>query len=298
MSNEVSFRIVREDGREFVIDGKTWGIPNDGLENWGFVAQEVSVTEAVSFDGGMILGERVASTDRTLTAILKDTSQNEAQRKALLGFFNPKTRYDVHVKYMGLKRWCTGVQYMFKASEGNVYRPLSFTWTILCDQPYFLSEDDFGKDVAALMPKFGFPFHSVIDVEGDAMGVVYPRGYITGKYQFENVVSLKNNGDTDTNIRVRIKATGDVVNPEIDNGKKFVRYLGTLHKDDILDIDFTQRPPTVELNGKSVIHKTDRESSYVGFELKVGVNKIRYRAENGDTNMSVSVYYNQMYTGV
>ena len=37
MDKTVSVRIVRDDNKEFLIDGTDWRIPSDGLEGFGFI---------------------------------------------------------------------------------------------------------------------------------------------------------------------------------------------------------------------------------------------------------------------
>lgn len=295
---EVIFHIVRNDGPELFIDGRDWGIPNDGLENWANLPHEVTVTDNVGADGGMVSDTRIGVVDRTITAQLKSNAGNEAWRRFILSFFNPKNTYRVHATYQGITRWCEGVQYGFKLSEGNVYDPISFTWTILCTQPYMLSEDDFGKDIAALAGKYGFPWVSVVEVAPEFEGKVYQRGFITGAYSFSDTLRLDNEGDVETYIRARIEATGYVKNPRLFKDDKFVRLLGEMDEGDVLTIDFESRPPRIELNGDNVIHMCDRRSSFTGFSMGVGENTVRYGADDGSDNMSVSLYYNQRYLGI
>lgn len=515
MSKKVTFNIIRDDNQSLVLDGEEWGIV--GLENWANLSHELSVTENANYDGGIITNSRIASIDRTIEARLKDARLNELMRERILSFFNPKHEYEVHVEYQGMKRYCKGVQYGFSCDNGNVYQPITFSWTILCTQPYMLSEDDFGKDIANIDGYFGFPFVSClpagtqqrgvslypretvselsvnvagknlssgvfttatsngitferisdtetkitgtataeypqrsttafkipkgeytisanvsgasnndvyvlvyckgttggaiagtktnpysqftisedndiyitvvaqgknkvfnatiswqlelgstateyeppqvtaipVDLQGNTLNagdsvsitngkailstgskqidlgsfelpslltdttniwsnvdfdayvptaITQPKGYLTGfiagAYSFSNVVDFVNDGDVETYLRVVIIANGAVTNPSIIKDDKYVKILDTLKQDDVVEIDFTQRPPSVTKNGENIINLSDRKSSFTGMQLDVGINQISYGADDGENNMSVSIYFEKRYLGI
>lgn len=292
---QVTLRIVRDDGLEFDIDNRVWMIPNDGLENWANLPHSVSVQENASYDGGVVTNRRVGSVDRSVRAELANPADNARMRMEAIRFFNPKHTYEAHLTYQGRTLWCAGEQYAFKCDTGNVYQPVTFDWTILCPMPYLLSEDDFGKDVALINGKFGFPYHSV--VQSTPSGV-YKRGFVMGVYAFDRVVDITNDGDVTTYPRVVISASGTVENPRISIGQKFVRYVGTLQANDQLAIDFEQRPPRVTLNGRNAMNKVDRASSFTSLQIDVGDTTFEYDADSGENVMSVSLYYRKRYLGI
>lgn len=295
----VIVRVVRDDGQEMSFGtGTDWKIENDGLENWANLPYSVEVSENVTYDGGTVTSKRVESVDRTVSAVLADPRQNEVMREKLVRFFNPKRSYEAHLTYQGRTLWCQGEQYAFKCDAGNVYQPVAFSWTILCPMPYLLSEDDFGQDIANVEPKFGFPLYSCTSATGAAKGVANAQGFIWSAYSFARKVELLNDGDVETYCRAVIIANGDVTNPKLINGTKYVRIIDTLHEGDVVEVDFVSRPPTVTKNGENIIHKTDRLSSFVGLKFDVGNNVIQYDADNGTDAMSVSLYYNKRYLGI
>ena len=159
---DVYARIVRSDGQEMTLGSGDWRIPKDGLENWANLAYSVSSVEIPSYDGALVTSKRVAATDRTIKAVVGNSRDNEALRARAIRFFNPKHSFKVYMTYMGRTRWCSGEQIGFRASEGNIYEPVEVEWTILCPNPYLLSVNDFGKDIAEIMPSFGFPFMSFL----------------------------------------------------------------------------------------------------------------------------------------
>lgn len=292
---EVALNIVRDDGQEFAIDNRRWMIPNDGLENWANLPHSVSVQENASYDGGTVTNRRITTVDRSVHAVLRDPGENERARLDAVMFFNPKHFFAAYLTYQGRTLWCEGAQAGFTCDTGNVYQPVEFDWTLMCPMPFLLSVDDFGKDVARIRGKFGFPVHSVI---ASTPTGVYKRGFIAGAYDFAGSVDIDNDGDLPTFPRVEVKADGAVVNPKISIGDKFVRYVGSMTDGDSLLIDFTQRPPRVEFNGANAINNVDRASTFTGFAIEVGDNEFTYTADSGENVMSVVLRYHKRYLGI
>lgn len=292
---EVALNIVRDDGQEFAIDNRRWLIPNDGLENWANLPHSVSVQENASYDGGTVTNRRITTVDRSVHAVLRSPGENERARLDAVKFFNPKHAFSAYLTYQGRTLWCEGVQAGFVCETGNVYRPVEFDWTLMCPMPFLLSVDDFGKDVARIRGKFGFPVHSVI---ASTPARVYKNGFIAGAYDFAGSVDIDNDGDLPTFPRVEVKANGAVVNPKISIGDKFVRYVGSMTDGDSLLINFTQRPPRVEFNGANAINNVDRASTFTGFAIEVGDNEFTYTADEGENVMSVVLRYHKRYLGI
>ena len=456
MAMPVLMRIVRSDGAEFTIDNARWKMSNKALEGWGEVPIEVSSVNNAAYDGGMITHQRVGIVERTLTAEVADARNNATARAQVISFFNPRYKFKAYLTYQGRTRWCEGVQSGFKCETGNIYERTKFTWSILCPMPYLLSVDDFGKDIAAMTPKFGFPlacyvwsdvafqeieahapkarlwntplpnsqdilalmndhrtmtfegdltlfreqpqgiaspnncavfihdqftgamyklfqlqdtswtnvpkvFNITVDVDdviatqiaaaesipkdqalqrakaldltdftvkafgwqasangrptvadaefimrasigsidgGNPYPEIYPRGFITGLYEFGDSVEVENNGDVPTFPRVIIKAKGEVKNPKISIGSKFVRVVTTLHVGDVLEINFDKLPPSVTINGNNAMHMVDKQSSFSDFVIDLGISEFRYAADVGSNAMGVSLYWFKRYLGI
>ena len=291
----VKLRIVRDDGRELVLGEGNWRIVSKGLENWSTVPLSVESQELPTHDGGIITSQRVGMTDRTVEAIAADPKKNAKLRADAIAFFNPKHRFEAHLTYMGRTRWCSGVQYGFKVSEGNVYQPAELSWTILCPNPFMLSENDFGKDIAEVAPRFGFPFMSFIK-EQSVPGV--NQGFVASARMFAKSVAIKNDGDVPSGVCVVVKANGPVSNPSIRLGDGWVRVVVDLVSGDVLEIDAESKPPRVLLNGENAMMMLDRDSNILDLTLPAGGSEIEYEAEAGDSNMSVTVFYNEQFLGV
>lgn len=296
MVGDVKARIVRSDGQEMTIGDGEWRIPNDGLENWANLPYSVSSVELPSHDGAIVTSKRVGSIDRTITAVARGREPEKLREKAIR-FFNPKHTFDVHMTYMGRTFWCRGEQIGFKASEGNIYQPPRITWSILCPNPYLLSEDDFNRDIAETVGKFGFPFMSFLpESAGSLPGANV--GFIASRYVFNKRLTVTNDGDVPCGTKIRMRASGYVLNPVISVGDTFVRLVRIFEKDNELVIDATVKPPRVTVDGKNAMRWLDRKSNLLGMVLEVGDTEVAYDAEVGDQNMSVVVTFNKQYLGV
>lgn len=292
---DVTARIVRSDGLEFMIGDGDWRILNEGLENWANLPYNVYSSEIPSADGAIVTSKRVSAVDRTIMAECKGDNPDELRADAI-AFFNPKYSYDVHLTYRGRTRWCKGEQIGFMASEGNMYRRPQLTWTILCPNPYMLSESNFGEDIAEIVPMFAFPWYSAI---GDASGKMRTnKGAVVSRYKFARSIEVFNDGDVATGMRIVVRAMGSVTNPSVRLGDGWVRLIKELERGDVVEFDVVSRPPKVLLNGQNAMHMVDRESSILNLRIDVGESSLEYDADSGNQNMSVSVYWNKQYLGV
>lgn len=291
---DVYARIVRSDGQEMTLGDGAWRIPKDGLENWANLPYSVSSVEIPSYDGALVTSKRVASCDRTIKAVVGNSRDNEALRAQAIRFFNPKHSFKAYLTYMGRTRWCSGEQIGFKASEGNIYDPVEIEWTILCPNPYLLSVNDFGKDIAEIMPSFGFPFMSFLPESTAHVN----RGFIVGTRLFAKTVDILNDGDVPSGMRATITAAGDVVNPLLRIGNGTVRLITSMKKGDVIALDASGRPPRITFNGANAMNLLDRSSSILDMMIDPGSTTVEFDADDGYQNMSVVIRYNKQYLGV
>lgn len=297
MIGDVTVRIVRSDGREFNLGNEDWRIPNDGLENFANLAYQVSSDEIPAYDGAIITNKRVSSQDRTVKAEIVKPSKNAELRAEAIAFFNPKYSFECYVTYMGRTRHCEGEQIGFSCPTANIYQKGTLTWTILCPNPYMLSEGLYGKDLAQIEPRFGFPFMSFLPPQEEGQRLTN-TGFLASIHVFDKNVALINDGDVPSGMRVVLTARDEVVNPYIRIGKGYVRIIKTLKEGDVIELDASSRPPTVNLNGKNAMNLVDRNSSILNMMIEVGETDIEYDADDGSLNLSVVVYYKKQYLGI
>lgn len=291
---DVKARIVRSDGQEMTLGDGEWRIPKDGLENWANLPYSVSSVEIPSYDGALVTSKRVSAVDRTITAVAMKSGDSEALRARAIKFFNPKFSFSVYLTYMGRTRWCKGEQIGFKASEGNIYENVEIAWTILCPNPYLLSVNDFGRDIAEVVPRFGFPWGSYA---GPSPAPVN-SGFIVGERVFQNRVEIGNDGDVPSGMVATITAKGDVLNPLVRIGDGTVRIITAMSAGDVAVLDASSRPPRLTLNGENAMHLLDRNSSILDMMIQPGKTTVEYDADDGDQYMSVNISYYKQYLGV
>lgn len=293
MDNTVKIRIVRDDNREFNIDGTNWKIPSKGLEGFGNFENALSTVDNAVGDGGIITSTRIAQKDRTITAISRNPAINDILRKVALSFFNPKATYRIYTTYMGVTRWCEGKIYRFSLPTENVHRDMKMTITFLCPSPFWRSYDDFGKNIASVMPMCGFPY---LCNANKTSGV--PQGITGGRFNFAQLITLENDGDAETFCKAVFTAKGTVVNPKLTINDNYVRVLETMNEGDVIVMDFAKNPPTVQKNGVNFIGHCDRTSAFDEMALVVGDSILSFDADTGSNLLDVSIYYNKLYSAI
>lgn len=295
MDRNILVRIVRDDSKEFRIGtNQDWQLLKDGsgLDGFGEFENQINFIENASFDGGIFTGSHISKTDRTISAGCVRMDQNDTQRAAALAFFRAKANYKIYVTYAGQTRWAEGKLYKFKAPNTHMGQMQKLAVTFLFADPYWKSVDDFGKDIAAIKPMIGFPYM----VNGS--GGRGPKGLTAGVFTFDKVVTLSNKGDVETRCRIVIHASGKVINPSVIINDEYVRIIDEMQSGDEIEVNFEALPPTVKKNGENFIGHADRTSAFDSMILNVGENEIQYDADDGDLNMSVSVYYYQLYGAI
>lgn len=291
MDKKVKIRIVRSDNKEFNIDGSDWRIPSDGLDGFGKYENDITTVDNAVGDGGIVVSDRIAPKDRTIVAKSRNPVLNDILRRAALSFFNAKLEYKIYVTYMGVTRWCEGKIYKFDLPSGNVNRTMTMTVTFLCPNPFLKSYDNFGKNIASVMGMCAFPYLCSVTAGT-------PKGITGGRFNFAKKVELQNDGDVDTFCKAVFTANGEVVNPELVINGNYVRVIDTMQENDVIVIDFTKSPPTVQKNGENYIGHCDRTSAFDDMAIIVGDSEISFDAETGSNLLDVSIYYNKLYEAI
>ena len=288
MKSDVVLRFVDPDGVEREIGyNEDWRFQkNSGLSGFSDFDGDLSFSDNYFRDGGQTENVRLSGKTRTIKIAYVYPSQNEEERQRFMSYFRYNTKYKIYATYMGKTRWATGRLYKGSLSEDTETDLLmKATLTFQFDSPYWLSTDDFGKNIASVVAGAGFPWLCPVNY-GCAIGV----------FSYSHEVELTNNGDADAYPLIRIKATDSVTNPVVQVNSGFVRYVGTMAQNDELVMNFNDIPATIKLNGTNVIGRCDRTSTFDQMNIKKGSNMISYDADNGSDNMEVYVSFNKQYT--
>lgn len=287
MINEVVIKFVKPDNTNFIIrQNGNWRFLKDGLSGFGLADGQLSYVDNVMGDGGEIKNIRLTRIDRTIKAVYMLRDYNANARREFTKFFTPRITYKVYLTYMGVTRWAEGTLYKLQMSEKlDDELLLSATMTFAFANPLWKSVDDFGQDIAAITPNFGFPWMVEVD-----------NPIPVGVFNFAREVNLYNDGDVFSYPRVIILAKGYVENPKIIINDAFVKINDVLAENDEIIMDFGALPPTVKKNGVNAFGKADKKSQFTKMYLDIGDNVVSFDADNGSDNLAVTVYYNKMYT--
>lgn len=289
--------IVRLDGLgdgdpRFVIGSGAWHLERDGLEGFDGVPYSLSTQDYAQYDGAYLIGERVGTVDRTIAAAaIGDVAglREEAER-----FFIPGREYEVHVVAEGRSRYLVGRQYAFSLTVDNRVHAQRLSWTVLSLDPMLLSEDAHDFDVAEAERRRGFPFCSPVDRRGVESGSgsapAHVAGFVTGV--LSKRIAMTNRGDATAYPRFDIRATSLVLNPSVSildrSGSEVTRFAVNLamREGDVLVVDFSTRPTTVELNGSNVLSKVAAGST-LATGIGVGDFFVTWSADMGDASLHI-----------
>lgn len=279
----ITVTFVRGDGRTFAIDGGTLGlVAASGLDSANV---EVFTQKAAVGDGDLVTGQRVGSRTLEFTAKVRHAALNDVLRRAVTSFFTALHTYDVYIDRFGAQRYAAGCRLdSADVPTETLDKPVTVKLSLLMPEGYFLSADGFGKNIAAIEPRMGYPFAAKAGV-----------GRICGLYAFAQTVYLDNDGDAEAYCKAVFSARGTVVNPKLNAGNGYVRTLCTLSQGDLLVIDGKTR--AVTLNGANASASLDRHSRFDGIVFALGTNAIGFTADIGANLLDVYVYYNKRYMG-
>lgn len=283
-NREIKF--VRDDGKTFTVgDNQSWKfLKSSALDGFADFSGAVSQVENYSTDGGRIENVRLSLKDRTLGLAYTDISNNRVARETFKSFFVYNMPYNVYVTYMGVTRWARGRLYKMKMSDKVENWLQTALITLRFENPYWLSPDDYGKDIAAITPMAAFPHISPVGI-----------GITAGKFEFEQEVSILNDGDADTYPIITVKAKGIVENPAIIINGAQVKLIDNLALGDEIVFNFESLPPTIKKNGSNALGLADRTSNFDDMYFALGENTISFDADDGSNNMSVSVRFYKKY---
>lgn len=293
-----------EDNPRLRADGARWRVQVGGLENFGGISYEVSTQAYAQYDGSLVMRERTPEQDRTM--VLAARFDPAEARDEAMGFFIPHREYTVRCTLLGRTRHFKGRQYALDVELGSLALPTTVTWTCLSEQPFWLSDDEHGYDLAEAQRRRGFPFVSLADrvapsPQARASAAGHVAGFVVGIVS--HATRLVNGGHVPTYPRFTISASGTVENPAIrvrdgSGGVVLdVTVLTSLRDGDGLVLDFESRPTSIELNGENVSHLV-KPGSTLAASIGVGRYDVEWSAESGDASMQVVPSIRERYTGI
>lgn len=283
-NREIKF--VRDDGKTFTVgDTQPWRfLKSKRMDGFADFSGAISQVENYSTDGGRIDNVRLSLKDRTLGIGYTDIPNNRVARDTFESFFIYNMFYNVYVTYMGMTRWARGKLYKMQMSDETEDWLQTAIMTFRFENPYWLSPDDYNKDIASIIPMVGFPYISPVGI-----------GITGGKFEFEQEVEIINDAHANTYPVITVRAKGSVTNPAIIINGEQVKLNDTLVVGDEIVFNFDVIPPTIKKNGANALGLCDRTSNFDAMYFSLGTNTISFDADDGSNNMSVSVKFYKRY---
>ena len=297
MNVEGFVSIERPDGKVFEFGNGFYEIEIDGA---GTLTREI-YTEAKGIGhGAIVIGSRIPPRSMLISSDTFVTDNGDLRDEVDEFFRYPEDEHKIIVSYKNKTRWIKGQIEVFDLPLGYVGAPQAFNLSVLCTDPLFRSMDEFGKDIANILPMWGWPFFSPMNPSdyNNPVASADPyvtKGNITGVYEFEQKAFLANDGDFPTFPRAVITTTAQTshIILYVDEAR-LVIIEDTLNPSDTLEVDFGEE--TVFKNGVNINSKINRQSVF--FSIPRGGIDFRYAASKNVSAIHVTIYYNQLYKGV
>ena len=172
--------------------------------------------------------------------------------------------------------------------RGKVF--MEYSIPITCCNPFWREEAETQKDIAAWVGSWEFDFE--LPEEGIEMGYREPSV----------IVSVDNEGDVRSGMRIEFKTAGTVVNPILFNvnTREYVKINATMKAGDIITVntEYGRKGVTLKRDGEEIdyFHYMDVDSTFM--QLDIGENVFRYGADSDSTTLEVTIRYNNKYLGV
>jgi len=257
------------------------------------VDNTIYTTNSVGQDGSTYTGQRIEPRKITITGYLKTKDKIQAinLRRRALKILNPALKGKLTYSYAGYKKTIDCVV----SDSPAFYKKglfMQFDIDLTCPNPFWKNEQETKEDVAKWVETLEFP----VAIEQDSNGVIFG-------YRIENVITnLYNEGDVSTSMRIKIAAVAKVVNPEIRNMDtgEYIKLNMEMAAGDVIEIttEYGNKNITLTRNGDQLdyFRALDVDSTFL--QMDIGDNTYRYNADEGTSNMEVTIYYNPQYLGV
>jgi len=274
----------RSDGKSMTFGDEAFAIlAMSGIDE---VKPEIFRKKKARGDGDVITGYRLPARDLMCKAEIVDSRLNGAMRSVLNSFFSHSYTYDVYITYINETRYAKGCRLMrFHCPTANVYEPIKPQVNMLNPDAYFLSVDEFGKNIASTGGSFGFPYVNLA-------GKTTPFGV----FLFARNVEIFNDGDAEAFPKAVFTFRGEVTNPSVGMGSSYVKVIDTFVEGDTLIMNAADK--SITKNGLNISTKLDKGSRWNDLVFQIGDNSISYDAEYGNNLLDVTIYFNKRYVGV
>lgn len=257
----------------------------NGLSGFGTPGYDVKICPYASVPGGYAERRRFGERRLKLTFEIGGASPEEIKRE-LISLLDPSSDIELDIEMYGVHRKII----VIPSDAAEFVRPTlydSITATL-----YFVSPAVFFSEHEAKLVKF----RDAVPLLTFPLTSVDGAGFTSGFYKTTNSAEINNTGDAGCGIIVTIKASlGEIVNPGISCGGKYVKCNMTLSGNDVLVIETRAMKKGVTLNGERYL-AFDRDSTF--FALPAGESTVSITCDSGGEYIDAEVEYTPLYYGV
>lgn len=275
---------------------------------------DIGVQTITGYDGGTLGAAAVPPREITVPIYIRHSADAEQNLHDIHRIFAPKT--EGTMEFQG-RLGSSIINYIVESCEIPPNQHiLHGVVTLKCLDPYFRAIDDVNVVLAGTESCFSLPFHfspPPPDAEYDDTHYTLDQKDENGDWQFymsRRVASvytdIENEGETDTEVTVILKATAGVTNPalyDVDTGDAAVLDF-EMQSGDIITITTGKGQKTITLK------RGETETNIFGaarfpftfFTLGQGKNTFKYDADKGMDNLDITLVYSakfgSMYTNM
>lgn len=251
-------------------------------------------TNSMGQHGDTFAGNRIEPREIEIIGKIRETGKDTqlALRRQALKILNPELNGTLYYKYGDFLRKITA---KVKESPRFTHPELSQEFSIVfkCLDPFWREDLDQRKDVASWLADWFFPT-AILEDDPDSM--------IYGHRETSVIVDVYNDGHVATGMKIYFKAMGAVTGPSLFNmnTREYMKVDYSMQAGDVIVVDtsYGNKGITLQRGGQEInlYRYMDVDSTFM--QLDIGDNVFRYDADDGLTNLEVTVYYAQKYLGV
>lgn len=283
-----TYRIVYKSGGkrlEIAPDGDC-RLVEGGLHGFGCTGFDVKIQPYASSHGGYVQTRRFAERELSVTFEIAAFGEKARKiRRKIISMLSPDGG-ELEVTLDGVER----IIDVIPADEQEFVQDtfsdcMEVTLHFAAPAVFFRDREGRKVQFRDAAPMLTFP-----------MNFMAGAGTVSGMYRTTDTAMAENPGDSECGISAVIRAAGgEVVNPGLKCGDRFIRCPLTLSDGDELVIDTGLRKKSITLNGVRCF-TFDRDSTF--FSLPAGVTQLSVTCDSGGEYVDCQIEYVPVYYGM
>ncbi len=257
----------------------------DGLSGFGCAGFDVGLCSYASAAGGYAQKRRFAERELSLTFEIAG-DRSEEIRRMLISMMDPAEDGELDVRIGDAHRRITVIPW----DEARFVTPLftdyvEVTLSFVAPTVFFRDAEDVAVRFADAVPLLTFP-----------MNFMQNAGLASGIYRTTDTAAVVNPGDAPCGMVVTVRAAGgEVKNPCIRCGEKYILIPTTLSDGDVLTVDTRARRKNITINGERCF-QFEKGSTF--FTLPTGESSVTVTCGEGKPYLEASLTFTPLYFGM